>query len=113
LADKSNRRKDGELEPEWLPINTVLDSQKCVTHYVRIFSDIGNQRYIQRNLQQLAYYDTLTGLPNRDLFYDRLTQAIMIARRDSSVKASRSLRNGKMVPFFLLCDLSLGNADRW
>jgi diguanylate cyclase (GGDEF)-like protein/PAS domain S-box-containing protein len=77
-----NRRKNGESYPEWLHINTVLDGRGELTHYVGIFSDISNQRHIQRNLHQLAYYDTLTGLPNRQLFCDRINQAVKCAHRN-------------------------------
>jgi diguanylate cyclase (GGDEF)-like protein/PAS domain S-box-containing protein len=76
-----NRRKDGEAYPEWLHVNTVFDETGEITDYVGIFSDISNQRHIQRNLHQLAYYDTLTGLPNRLLFHDRISQAIKCAQR--------------------------------
>lgn len=79
-----NRRKDGETYPEWLHVNAVLGDHGDLTHYVGIFSDISNQRYIQRNLHQLAYYDTLTGLPNRQLFCDRIALAIDHSHRDGT-----------------------------
>ncbi len=79
-----NRRKDGEAYPEWLHINTVFDEHGKIAHYVGMFSDISNQKRIQRNLHQLAYYDTLTGLPNRLLFHDRISQAIKCAHRDET-----------------------------
>ena len=71
-----NRRKSGEIYPEWLHINCVYDENKVVTHFVGVFSDIGPNKEIQRQLQQMAYYDALTGLPNRRLFIDRLERAI-------------------------------------
>ncbi|MBI3903854.1 MAG: EAL domain-containing protein [Nitrosomonadales bacterium] len=71
-----NRRRGGEIYPEWLHINSVRDEHGNVTHYVGVFSDIGPNKEIQRELQQMAYYDTLTGLPNRRLFLDRLERAV-------------------------------------
>lgn len=71
-----NRRKSGEIYPEWLHINSVRDESGDATHYVGVFSDIGPNKEIQRELQQMAYYDTLTGLPNRRLFIDRLECAV-------------------------------------
>lgn len=71
-----NRRKSGEVYPEWLHINSVRDEKGDVTHYVGVFSDVGPNKEIQRQLQLMAYYDTLTGLPNRRLFLDRLECAV-------------------------------------
>lgn len=71
-----NRRKSGEVYPEWLHINSVRDAQGNPTHYVGVFSDIGPNKEIQRELQQMAYFDLLTGLPNRRLFMDRLERAV-------------------------------------
>ena len=79
-----NRRKNGEIYPEWLRISSVRDGQGAVTNYVGIFAEISSQQHLQRQLHQLAYYDALTGLPNRQLFYDRIGQAIVRAKRDGS-----------------------------
>lgn len=76
-----NRRKNGEIYPEWLHINSVRDETGNVTHYVGVFSDIGPNKETQRELQQMAYYDTLTGLPNRRLFLDRLERAVAQSHR--------------------------------
>lgn len=71
-----NRRKNGEIYPEWLHVNSVRNEEDEITHYVGVFSDIGPNKEIQRELQLMAYYDTLTGLPNRRLFLDRLERAV-------------------------------------
>lgn len=76
-----SRHRDGEIYPEWLHINAIIDNGSRISHYVAIFSDIFHQKHIQRHLQQLAYYDTLTDLPNRQLFYDRIGLAITDAFR--------------------------------
>ncbi len=79
-----NRRKNGEIYPEWLRVNAVRNERGEVTNYVGIFADISSQHHLQRQLHQLAYYDALTGLPNRQLFYDRIGQAIVHAKRDNT-----------------------------
>ncbi len=71
-----NRRKSGEIYPEWLHINCVRDETGKISHYVGVFSDIGPNKEIQQQLQQMAYYDPLTSLPNRRLFMDRLEQTL-------------------------------------
>ena len=76
-----DRRKTGEVFPSWLTINAINNHQGEVSHYVGIFTDISQQKATEEKLQQLAYYDPLTGLPNRALFYDRLQQELFAARR--------------------------------
>lgn len=76
-----NRRKDGEIYPEWLNISSIKDGAGRVTYYAAIFSDISTQTQIRNQLHNLAYYDALTGLPNRELFYDRLSKALIQAER--------------------------------
>lgn len=77
-----NRHKSGEIYPEWLSISAVRNAKQCVTNYVGIFSDAHTQEHILERLHYLAYYDGLTGLPNRRLFLDRLNLSISQARRD-------------------------------
>ena len=76
-----NRRCNGEVYPEWLNINSIKDDAGTVIYYAAIFSDISSQEHIRKRLHALAYYDDLTGLPNRELFHDRLNNAIAQARR--------------------------------
>lgn len=82
-----NRCKNGDIYPEWLHINSVHDANGKVINYVGVFSDIGPNKEIQRKLQQLAFYDPLTSLPNRRLFNDRLEQTIAQANRQNEVFA--------------------------
>jgi diguanylate cyclase (GGDEF)-like protein/PAS domain S-box-containing protein len=77
-----NRRKDGDIFPEWLNINSVKNKAGMITHYAGIFSDISNQHNVRQKLHDLAYYDALTGLPNRELFQNRLHEAIKLASRN-------------------------------
>jgi diguanylate cyclase (GGDEF)-like protein/PAS domain S-box-containing protein len=71
-----NRRKHGEIYPEWLTISAVKDEQGRTTHYAGVFSDIGDVKRTQQQLDFLATHDALTGLPNRTLLLDRLEQAL-------------------------------------
>ena len=76
-----NRRKNGELFPEWLSITTVLDPCGAVSNYVGVFSDISAIKRSQAELEHLAHFDPLTELPNRSLFHDRLSHALERAGR--------------------------------
>jgi diguanylate cyclase (GGDEF)-like protein/PAS domain S-box-containing protein len=76
-----NRRKNGEVYPEWLNIIAVLDEQGLVEHYVAIFSDITERKRQESLITYQAHHDALTGLPNRTLFRDRVEQALSISRR--------------------------------
>jgi diguanylate cyclase (GGDEF)-like protein/PAS domain S-box-containing protein len=79
-----NRKKSGEMYPEWLTISAASDSDGSVLSYVAIFSDISRLLRAEKRLAYLAHYDTLTGLPNRHLFQDRLTQILASAKRSST-----------------------------
>lgn len=71
-----NRKKTGEIYAEWLAISVVSDDFGHVVNYVALFSDITQLKDHQRQLEYMAYHDTLTGLPNRILLVDRLQQAL-------------------------------------
>lgn len=76
-----NRRKSGDIYPEWLHINVVPDESGKVRYYAGVFSDITQHQELRAKLLHLAYYDVLTDLPNRQLFMDRLEQSIAHSRR--------------------------------
>ena len=76
-----NCRKNGEVYPEWLSISAVRDAEGRITHFVGVFTDIGELVGAQEELRHLAHYDSLTGLPNRHLFDDRYRQAVSRALR--------------------------------
>ena len=86
-----NRRKDGRIYPEWLTISAVIDADGETTNYVGVFSDIGDAKQAQQDLDFLAHHDALTGLPNRTLFLDRLEQAVRRAEGVSEGVAVLSL----------------------
>lgn len=82
-----NRRKNGEIYLEWLNIIAIRDSRGQVQNYAGIFSDIVTQEHVRQRLHSLAYYDALTDLPNRELFHDRLHNALVQARREQRALA--------------------------
>ena len=82
-----NRRKDGEVYAEWLSINAVTDNEGHVSHYVALFTDITSLKEHQIELERIAHYDTLTGLPNRTLLADRMRVALAHSRRSGEAMA--------------------------
>lgn len=78
----TERRKNGEMFPEWLRINAVRDEAGVVTHYVGLFSDLTARKEAEEKLRYLSNYDRLTGFANRTLFRDRLHTAINRKRDD-------------------------------
>ena len=76
-----NRRKNGKVYPEWLSISTLCNSEGEVTHYIAMFSDITEKKQAEETIYNLAFYDALTGLPNRRLLLDRLQNTIASCAR--------------------------------
>ncbi len=82
-----NRRKNGEIYPEWLTISAVRDGGGEVSHYVGLFSDIGRLKQTETRLDFLAHHDPLTKLPNRLMLRLRVEHAIERSRRTGTVGA--------------------------
>ncbi len=76
-----NRRRNGEVFPAWQRITAVTDAQNEVTHYVSVFTDITAQKESELKIHTMAFYDSLTSLPNRRLLFDRLEKEVAIAKR--------------------------------
>ncbi len=76
-----NRRQTGEVYAEYLTISAVRDSRGKLQNYAALFSDITPQKQHQLQLERIAHFDALTGLPNRVLLADRLHQAMAQAKR--------------------------------
>ena len=76
-----DRRKNGEIYPKWLNITAVKDEQGTVTEYVAIFSDITARKRAEEEIRNLAFYDALTGLPNRRFLLDRFHLALSVSAR--------------------------------
>ena len=76
-----NKRKNGEVYPQWLSITAIRGEQGEICQFAGIFSDISERKRQEKQIHQLAYIDELTGLANRRLFMDRLHLAIANAHR--------------------------------
>ena len=76
-----NRRKSGEEYPELLSISVVRDGSGNILHYVGIFSDISQLKAHEAELDRVAHYDALTGVPNRRLLSERLEQTLFESER--------------------------------
>jgi diguanylate cyclase (GGDEF)-like protein/PAS domain S-box-containing protein len=72
-----DRRKSGEIYPKWINITAVRDGNGQLTEYVAIFTDISLRKQSEDRIHNLAFYDEITGLPNRRLLQDRLRQVVM------------------------------------
>lgn len=76
-----NRRKSGEIYPQWQTVRSITDDKGQVSHYVAVFSDISAIKNSQTELARLVHHDPLTDLPNRLLFTDRTEQTLASAQR--------------------------------
>lgn len=77
-----DKRKSGEIYPKWLTINTTFNADGTPYRRVALFSDITEKKKSEKLIWQQANFDTLTGLPNRRMFHDRLAQDIKKANRN-------------------------------
>ena len=76
-----NKRKDGEIFPQYLHIRTIRNETGEIDQYCALFSDISKHKQNQERIHHQTYHDALTGLPNRLLFMDRLSLSIQTAQR--------------------------------
>jgi len=98
-----NRRKSGEIYPEWLSIVAVDEPGKHATRYIGLFSDITERKREEERIRRLAHYDVLTGLPNRILFGDHMQRALARVHR----------RNGQMAVLYVDLDRFKPVNDRY
>ncbi|CAI8995242.1 diguanylate cyclase [Pseudomonas sp. IT-196MI5] len=75
-----NRRKSGEIYPQWQTIRLIHDDNGQPSQFVAVFSDISAIKNSEHELMRLAHHDPLTDLPNRLLFSDRAEQALASAQ---------------------------------
>ena len=81
MGEFTNRRKDGSEYIESVRVSPVHQADGTVTHYLAIKEDITHRKESEQQIHRLAYFDTLTGLPNRLLLADRFKQAVSMAER--------------------------------
>jgi len=82
----TNKKKNGELYPEWLTI-VRLGDDSSEEYYAAIFSDISERKKTESQIHALAFFDDLTGLPNRRLFNDRFEVALSLGHRNNLLTA--------------------------
>ena len=82
IGELWNRRKNGENFPVWMSISGVHNQEGAITHYFSVFTDLTERKNAEQQIYRLAYYDTLTGLPNRARLYTLLRQTLLEARRN-------------------------------
>ncbi|WP_449620262.1 putative bifunctional diguanylate cyclase/phosphodiesterase [Robertmurraya sp. Marseille-Q9965] len=76
-----NRKKNGEVYPEWINISSVKDESGIITNFIAVFSDITDRKHTEEKLRLLAHYDTLTGVANRYTLNKRLESLIETATK--------------------------------
>lgn len=78
-----NRRKDGQVYPEYLAITLVRDDEGRIVQHIGLFMDISRRKQYEQDIWYKANFDALTDLPNRKLLSERLGHEIKMARHDS------------------------------
>lgn len=91
IGEIGGRDRQGHSYPLWLTINTVNDMHNRLSNYIIMLTDVSEIKRSQEELEHVATHDSLTNLPNRVLFNDRLNQAVY-----------RSKRSGKLGALFFL-----------
>ena len=81
MGEMCNRSADGHYYTVWSNINAVCDAQGKVMYYAAVQSDLTSLREAQAQVEHMATYDSLTGLPNRSLFADRFSQLMATTLR--------------------------------
>jgi len=82
-----NRRKSGEIYPQWVTVNVVRDAENRIVNEVTVFSDISESKRVQDRLYELVNRDPLTGLPNRRLLNELMEHALRQALRSRRLLA--------------------------
>jgi diguanylate cyclase (GGDEF)-like protein/PAS domain S-box-containing protein len=75
------RKKSGDIYPIWISAGAVRDKKHGATHYAATAIDITTLKKTEKHLMHIAHHDVLTDLPNRTLMFDRMKQALALAKR--------------------------------
>ncbi|MGZ3241144.1 MAG: PAS domain S-box protein, partial [Burkholderiaceae bacterium] len=76
-----DRYKNGRIAPNWMTITAVKDANNTITHYVSTLTDITLRKKAEDEVKRMAFFDSLTGLPNRRLMMDRLQHIMATSSR--------------------------------
>ena len=93
-----HKRKNGQVYPEQVTLTSIKGSGAQITHYVGVLRDITERKQLEEEVKQLAFFDTLTQLPNRRLFNDRLGQSLARAKREQASLALMFIDLDKFKP---------------
>lgn len=86
-GESTQVRADGSVFDTWLAVSALRNEAGRITQHIRTFNDITALKQQQRVLSEQARHDSLTGLPNRRAFGERLKQAMARARRNPQTLA--------------------------
>ncbi|HYD33717.1 MAG TPA: diguanylate cyclase, partial [Methylophilaceae bacterium] len=95
-SELQDRRRNGELYPQRITISAIKNGQGETTQYVAVFTDISEEKRTEEKIYSLAFYDALTGLPNRQLLLDRLGAAQLASARNKWYGALLYLEVGNL-----------------
>lgn len=93
-----NRRKSGEIYWEEAHIAPVFGTDGKLCNYVAVKLDITERKHANDRLAHMAHHDSLTNLPNRVLFFERLKQGLALAKRNNSSLALMYIDLDKFKP---------------
>ncbi len=79
-----NKRKDGQIYPEYLAITRVLDNHGQVKQYIGLFMDISNRKQYEKDIWYQSNFDSLTSLPNRKLAKERIAHELRSAQQGNT-----------------------------
>ncbi len=82
-----DKRKNGQIYPKWQTITSVRDENDKISEFVAISSDITSQKRSEEEIHHLAFYDFLTGLPNRRLLTEQFHSTLAVSARSLSYGA--------------------------
>ena len=84
MMEVRRRKKSGEVFWASLSLSPLHDMEERPIGLIAYLTDITERKLAEERLHHLAYYDALTGLPNRTLLTKLLDQALMVAQRNDT-----------------------------